>query len=437
MEIIKVINQTLNLVELLSTKVNKSEIDWLTVEEEILRFINMIGSLIEQEILEKVVEPTLDNKLKIDGSEYYFSEMRNLTFINRFGKKISKVRRCYKKINSSGSFSPLDEKLGFTNSKGFSPFMSYLLSVFGCNQPFNESSQRLSKTIGFEVSGTAVQSNTEHIGNLIPSAPHDFLDSELQSEPCELMITEVDGTTSPQIKEIEAIEKMKGKDVLKLPTEYKECNLIAIEKHIGYKKEKVYGGLYSSREDFREYAREFGICAGQLNAKVGVFIGDGLASNWILAQDYFPNFIHILDFYHASEHLYSFGRLFQDEKVGKNEAERWKGMIYEGEIYEVIDEMKKTLKKIDVLKLDDAEREIKYFETNKERMHYLEYRNKNFPIGSGMIEAACKLVVCKRFKGNGMRWRRKDNIKVLKTRLSYLNGDLHKYYRGNIEKWVA
>jgi len=41
------------------------------------------------------------------------------------------------------------------------------------------------------------------------------------------MIVEIDGTTSPQIKEIEGIT---ARESLKQPTEYKECNVVVIEK---------------------------------------------------------------------------------------------------------------------------------------------------------------------------------------------------------------
>lgn len=34
-------------------------------------------------------------------------------------------------------------------------------------------------------------------------------------------------------------------------------------------------------------------------------------------------------------------------------------------------------------------------------------------------------MVCKRFKGNGMRWKREDNESVLKLRLAIINDTLH------------
>jgi hypothetical protein len=49
------------------------------------------------------------------------------------------------------------------------------------------------------------------------------------------------------------------------------------------------------------------------------------------------------------------------------------------------------------------------------------YRQNGYPIWSGLVEVSCKLVIKKRFKGNEIRWRKRDNNSVLRVRLSILN----------------
>ena len=49
-------------------------------------------------------------------------------------------------------------------------------------------------------------------------------------------------------------------------------------------------------------------------------------------------------------------------------------------------------------------------------------------VGSGLVEGSCKFVA-KRFKGNGMRWKPQDNIRVLRVRVEKLNGNLHRYFQ--------
>jgi len=419
------------LINSLAVKVNNNEIDFNQLETELVSFVYELGHLMEQEILDQVNEPTLENTIQIEGKKYYFKARRNLSFINRFGSKVAKARRCYYAKDGS-PFNPLDDQLGFSICKGFSPLVTYLLSLFGGDDAFEKSSPLLSQTLGFSVSGTAVQDNTEHTGSHIPESPYDFVPSEMESEASDLFVFEVDGTTSPQIEPQEGIE---GRASLKAKTHYKECNVVAVEKHQGYKKQRFYGAKYGDRESFRQYAMRFGLAAGQLKTRQGVFIADGLDSNWILWKDAFHTFVPILDYYHATEHLYDFGSYFKDEKEGKEIASDWCDLLHEGEILEVLAQMRSALKILKPDKRKDGEREIKYFEKNQNYMQYDEYRTKNFPIGSGMIEAGCKRVVCKRFKGNGMRWKKEDNEKVLRVRLALLNQTLHRYFCGNLKRW--
>ena len=47
---------------------------------------------------------------------------------------------------------------------------------------------------------------------------------------------------------------------------------------------------------------------------------------------------------------------------------------------------------------------LTYFRNQRERMHYAAYQRQHLPIGSGVVEAACKTLVTQRLKGSGMAW---------------------------------
>ena len=47
---------------------------------------------------------------------------------------------------------------------------------------------------------------------------------------------------------------------------------------------------------------------------------------------------------------------------------------------------------------------ITYFENNLHRMKYEQYQRMGYPIGSGVTEAACKVVAKQRLNCSGMRW---------------------------------
>lgn len=57
-----------------------------------------------------------------------------------------------------------------------------------------------------------------------------------------------------------------------------------------------------------------------------------------------------------------------------------------------------------------------YFEHNLERMNYAVFRAMNFPIGSGVTEAACKTLVKMRLCGSGMKWTRSGAQTILTLR---------------------
>ena len=54
-------------------------------------------------------------------------------------------------------------------------------------------------------------------------------------------------------------------------------------------------------------------------------------------------------------------------------------------------------------------------------MQYSYFKEKDLPIGSGIIEAACKQVVQLRLKRNGMKWKIDGAHCVLKLRCMYLS----------------
>ena len=46
-----------------------------------------------------------------------------------------------------------------------------------------------------------------------------------------------------------------------------------------------------------------------------------------------------------------------------------------------------------------------YFRRHRQRMDYAGAAKRGYPIGSGVVEAACKTLVTERLKRSGMRWR--------------------------------
>ena len=187
------------------------------------------------------------------------------------------------------------------------------------------------------------------------------------------------------------------------------------------------GAQYGKRAGFERYVGHTGIKMGMLQADQIAFIADGAKHNWDIQHTTFPGSVGILDYYHAVDHLGDFCDLYTNQQAGKQAFARWRTMLYEGRILQVLEDMKVVLY-TQISDPDEAVKHINYYTNNISRMEYDLYRKRGFPIGSGLVEGQCKLVVNRRFKGNGMRWKSADNEAVLDARLAMLNNTLDRHF---------
>lgn len=425
MELKEVIAHGAELVNELSAAVDQGRMGLKEVEERILEFVNRIGDLMVQEVVESISEPFSENRVWVAEQEAVFDGKRSLRFRNRFGGITVRPRRCYKYLHREGGYYPLDERLGMDRCRGFSPLLTFLQVLCGASRPFEESGQLLSKALGFGMSATAVQSNTEGAGEQLEDDPYVGIESKWRTQGCEELIVQMDSTTSPQIQVMEGV---RGRESLKAPTEYKMCHLGSIQRRRGGVVEHEWTvGRYGTLEAFGVHLGRTGLALGVEKARRLVFLSDGLTANWQICLDHFPGAVQILDFYHASEHLGEFCRLYRKADKGPARYAGWVPMLLDGEVLQVVAEMKKDLPELS--SKDEGWKHINYFSNNAHRMSYDEYRAANLPIGSGKVEGSCKYVVGKRFKGSGMRWKKADNTQVLRARLAKINGYLEPHYR--------
>jgi hypothetical protein len=80
--------------------------------------------------------------------------------------------------------------------------------------------------------------------------------------------------------------------------------------------------------------------------------------------------------------------------------------------------------------------EAEYFDGNRERMRYPEFRNKHLFVSSGVIEAACKTVIGRRLKQSGMFWTVRGANAIIALRCCPLNGELEEYWVTRRIAWL-
>ena len=59
---------------------------------------------------------------------------------------------------------------------------------------------------------------------------------------------------------------------------------------------------------------------------------------------------------------------------------------------------------------------VTYLCNHLHQMNYAEYRDKSYPIGSGVTEAACKNVIKQRLCCSGIRWKEANAAVILSLR---------------------
>ena len=75
-----------------------------------------------------------------------------------------------------------------------------------------------------------------------------------------------------------------------------------------------------------------------------------------------------------------------------------------------------------------------YFARNRDRMKYDEYLAAGYPIGSGVVEGACRHLVKDRLERTGMRWLPSGAQAMLDLRATYLNGEWSAFWRFHVER---
>ena len=64
---------------------------------------------------------------------------------------------------------------------------------------------------------------------------------------------------------------------------------------------------------------------------------------------------------------------------------------------------------------------VNYLEKHEDHTDYDRYKESGMPIGSGIVESACKWLIQQRFKGVGMRWSEDGFNNLLHLRLAWVN----------------
>ena len=157
-----------------------------------------------------------------------------------------------------------------------------------------------------------------------------------------------------------------------------------------------------------------------------IWISDGACGFWRIFRETLSYFARgILDFYHAAQNIWKAASAWLDGRT--TSAREWftqiRHILRHGRHCEVVNEITKALQgHLSEDARHSLENLYSYFATHYQYIEYAHYKDLGLPIGSGMVESACKWLIQQRFKCVGMRWSEKGFDNLLLLRLAWVNG---------------
>ena len=375
------------------------------------------------------------------GHQASYRELRSKPVLTAVGSvKVS--RPYYLCLHCHTGQFPADVELDIEDTET-SPGVRRMQAMVGQDAPFDHGRQQMKLLADLEVTTKAVERMAEAIGADIAAREQEEIHrvTQLQlpiviGKPIPFLYVQLDGTGVPVVKKetLGRAGKTEGQ-----PAHTREAKLGCVFTQTTCDKEgfAIRDPGSTTYVGAIEAAQEFGLrlyleaCKrGWHRAQKKVVIGDGAEWIWNIAEQHFPGAIQIVDLYHARQHLWELARkLFPNQQA---EQQRWMVVLKDDLLDEgKIEDLVASLRSIDSPNPELAEKiriEANYFETNTERMRYPEFRAQHLFVGSGVIEAGCKVIIGSRCKQSGMFWTVRGANAILALRCCCFNGRFEDYW---------
>jgi len=379
--------------------------------------------------LQEIGQASYGEMLSLLDEHHYQKEER--CACQRIGKRVSrreaqllsvfgrvKYRRSYYCCSSCGRrWIPLDESYALRPGRA-TRTMRGLLGLAGVSVAFEEARQQIRRYLQVEVSANTIRQATQEIGTRQARQEQSWIErsqdlaylqqrEQAQGRP-ERLYGSIDGAFVP------------------IDQEWKEAKLVS-----WYRIGPRYGQTewhaqqihyYPSLQEAASFGELVWATAVQHRADRAqelIFVCDGAVWIWKLIEHYFPDAVQIVDWYHACQYLYPIAEvLFETPDQQNDWITEMKALLWEGEVEQVIAACQAELATIGA----PVQKLITYYQHNRERMRYADFRQANYFIGSGTVESGCKQVVSMRLKRSGACWSLAGASATAKARAAWLSG---------------
>jgi hypothetical protein len=350
------------------------------------------------------------------GHEAEFVSYRDKVIDTVLGP-VTLTRAWYHCAACGHGLAPRDAELGVAGAS-LSPGLTVMNDKAAATGPFAKAARLLEDLAGVqltvkrveraaEASGTAQAAGIRERSQLITSTkvvplPPSPLPDKLYAV--------IDGTGVPVTAKETAGRDGKGEDgrartrEVKMAVFFTQDELDADGYPVRDRASSSYIATLEPAAAFARLVKAEGIRRGADHVRQLTVIGDGAAWIWNLAAAAFPEATHIVDLYHAREHLHSLTRSLEFMLLDRKDE--WLAARLEDLDYGDIGGIEAAVRRypLEGIKKDEVEKELGYFLNNAPRMRYKWFRSRGLFAGSGVVEAGCKTVIGQRLKQSGMHW---------------------------------
>jgi hypothetical protein len=374
--------------------------DMLYSEEAIQQGVNQVGLLATQHSLS--LFDTDGTAISVGERKYTSKGQNSKIYQCPFGE-FELYRHVYQSNEGGTTYCPMDidARILVYSTPKFAQMVSSKYSGGGSKRVQRD----LHDNHGRFISHTFIQDISGAVGTVASVKPWQYVTGVEPSEVSSIGIS-LDGTCM-LLREDGWRQAMVGSISL-YDSEGERLHTTYIAQAPEYGKEKFY----------RDFTKEIQFIKKQYQEKTYIGVADGAADNWKFLQQFTSE--SVLDFFHATEYLTkvsrsAFKRKFEGKEWLTQSCHRLKHEADGAKT--LLKEMKSLLnRKISKEKKEEINSAITYFTNHLKQMDYSTYLSKKIPIGSGVIEAACKVIIKQRMCNSGMRWTEEGAKNILALR---------------------
>jgi hypothetical protein len=187
--------------------------------------------------------------------------------------------------------------------------------------------------------------------------------------------------------------------------------------------------IWGQEADYQSFGAslyELAVAHGDHQAEERLFAADGGEWCWAIKDRHFAAAEGLLDWYHASEHVWACAKDLHDDPAAQQAwAETALSRLWDHGGTGLLEHLLITRADPGAELPGPLQALVNYIQPRLSHMDYPTHRARGHAIGTGLMEASVKQLVGQRLKGCGMHWTRDGATAITALRATDLNGHWH------------